>query len=1080
MSTFTRLGALVLLLAFTGYCHGQSVATATLGGTAVDGSGAAVPGVVVTVNNKDTALIRKATTGADGSFTMLTLPPGNYALKAELAGFASFQMDGIVLHVGDQLILPIALKVGTVAEKVNVESVLPVLETETSSTGSTILPKQIEDMPINGRNYSDLLQLVPGVALNRQQDPAGDDAVPILGERAGNTVFLIDGLPNRDEINGGAAAQFNQDSILEFQVLTSGYKAEFGHGSGGVVNVVSKSGTNDWHGGASLFHRNYELDSSDIPGQNTPFLLRWDTSAQFGGPIVKDRVFFFGSAERIRESRDLNFQFPPSIPEILQQMEAPFNLNSETYDTRVRAKLDEQFSHHRLSEQMNLTNTHVTQYLPLTQAFSLPSLRSDLDSRHLMVGFSDTATLGDQANPTVLSAYFQYRGEPSLSRPANPEAGIASVFDNLFSSLDTGDGPGNLGQVMYGPGHSPLTLDQKYVSAGANLAKQFNRHTVKFGWDFMRTLVDGNEANNYLDQLWSTESNLALYGPLESGIQILSIQGGLTPQDDVIRLRDNYDGLFVQDDWKVRKSLTLNVGLRWDYDSEFPNKANFSPRIGFAWSVTPRTVIRASYGIFYDHFRLGIARDIPAFGGANLVSENFYAFPDLFYGNPSQVSHFDLEAGRNLPCLANDLTDAQIAAQGLACPYVPGGLPYYGINHLNDIVAPGHAPIPANTPVSVTNVQSLTGLTPTQFANAASTAIGQAPGYFTYDVFGALATSVPFGGTNNIPITVDPNFRTPYTQNFSVAVQRQLSRDSSLEVDYYHKDIRNILGERLTNIAFAARLPGNDEELQPGTGSSEILGYGPWFQGTYDAVTIGFQKRMSKRFTLEGNYTWTHAIDNVLNSNFVSNLQTSPAGVLDGGGFVETDSFLGVPPVVTEPTSTLPNGQPCGGSNATGPFTACNGNPVPQAGKFYNGANVDKGPSDLSLKHTFLLHGIVELPWKVNVAGIFRAQSGFPYSELFSGSAPDVDGGGFTSGFDFLVGRNRFTAPPFVNMDLRVAKRFALGEHARLELLLEYFNLFNRANPAAVQTLPGQPTAFGTPLQVLPGREGQVGFRVEF
>src|ERR1700733_874854 len=219
MSTFTRLGALVLLLAFTGYCHGQSVATATLGGTAVDGSGAAVPGVVVTVNNKDTALIRKATTGADGSFTMLTLPPGNYALKAELAGFASFQMDGIVLHVGDQLILPIALKVGTVAEKVNVESVLPVLETETSSTGSTILPKQIEDMPINGRNYSDLLQLVPGVALNRQQDPAGDDAVPILGERAGNTVFLIDGLPNRDEINGGAAAQFNQDSILEFQVL---------------------------------------------------------------------------------------------------------------------------------------------------------------------------------------------------------------------------------------------------------------------------------------------------------------------------------------------------------------------------------------------------------------------------------------------------------------------------------------------------------------------------------------------------------------------------------------------------------------------------------------------------------------------------------------------------------------------------------------------------------------------------------------------------------------------------------------------------------------------------------------------
>src|SRR5260370_29553792 len=109
------------------------------------------------------------------------------------------------------------------------------LESTTSSSGATILPQQIEQMPINGRNYLDLLQLVPGVAINRQQDPTLDGATPILGERGGNALFLIDGMPNRDEVNGGAAAQFNQDSILEFQAVTSGYNAEFGHGAGGGI-----------------------------------------------------------------------------------------------------------------------------------------------------------------------------------------------------------------------------------------------------------------------------------------------------------------------------------------------------------------------------------------------------------------------------------------------------------------------------------------------------------------------------------------------------------------------------------------------------------------------------------------------------------------------------------------------------------------------------------------------------------------------------------------------------------------------------------------------------------------------------
>jgi len=163
-------------------------------------------------------------------------------------------------------------------------------------------------------------------------------------------------------------------------VLTSGYKAEFGHGSGGIVNVLTKSGTNDWHGTASLFHRNYVLDTSDVPQSDVPFLLRWDTSATIGGPLVKDRVFFFGAAERIRESRQTNFQFPPDFPPSLEREEEMINNHGQTYETRGFTRFDEQLGYHRLTQEINLTNTH------LTDEGDQPSLRVNEDQRRLMLG----------------------------------------------------------------------------------------------------------------------------------------------------------------------------------------------------------------------------------------------------------------------------------------------------------------------------------------------------------------------------------------------------------------------------------------------------------------------------------------------------------------------------------------------------------------------------------------------------------------------------------------------------------------------------------------------------------------------
>ncbi|PYT58917.1 MAG: hypothetical protein DMG35_16000, partial [Acidobacteria bacterium] len=480
----------------------------------------------------------------------------------------------------------------------------------------------------------------------------------------------------------------------------------------------------------------------------------------------------------------------------------------------------------------------------------------------------------------------------------------------------------------------------------------------------------------------------------------------------------------------------------------------------------------------YDHFRLGLARDIPAFGGANLVTQTFLSFPRLFYGDPTKLTILFASLGLPVPCASANLTDAQIQSMGLKCSAkFPNGTnqPLYGIDHLNSVVAPGHAPVPANAVVNVNNVQALTGFTSQQFADAASAAVGAAPGSFSYDPFGNLTIGSRAFPVSGIPITVDAAFKTPYTNGFYAGLQRQLSSSAVIQLDYYHKSIDNILGVRDTNLAFEARIPGHAGETVP-PGSPLTFGYGPWLHGTYDAVSLGFTKRMSKSFTLDTNYTWTHETDNALNSNFVSDLQTN-FGAAFAATTGPTDSFVGMTTLVTDPVT--------GQTNASGPFAASNGNPVPKAGIFYNGPNLDKGPSDLALNHTFLLYSLVQFPWKVDFSGIFRAQSGFHYSAGFAVNPPDVDGDGNFNGVDFLQGRNHFVAPAFVNFDMRIAKRINFGERVRFHAYLEFFNLLNRANPAAVNGLPPtgtNPTApkFAQVLQVLPGREGQVGVRIEF
>jgi len=1056
---------LIWLASFAAPAPVAAQITSSIDGHVTDGSGSVIPNAQVTVTSKALGIERRTTTNGEGEFVFSGLQPGIYDLHVAAAGFAESDLKGAELMVNQTYSPAVKLTVAAVVSQVTVTEAAPELETEASSTGTTITPQQIEDMPINGRNYLDLMQLVPGVAIERQANDGSDATTPILGERAGNADFLIDGLPNNDYLNGGAATQFNQDAILEFQVITSSYKAEFGHSSGGVINVVSRSGANSYHGLVSVFHRNSVLDASDNSLPSAPFLLRWDPSAQVGGPLRKDQAFFFASAERIMESRQLNFTYPAGLPSILTQQEAAYDKHSMTNDTRGRLRLDEHLGQHQISEQFNYTNNHVSDYLPLSETENLPSTRGNIGQRYLMLGGTDNWLIGNAGNPFLVTSYLQYRNEPSQLSASHPQAGISNTLDNLFSSLNTGDLFGDEGQVSYGAGYTPLVLDQVYWSAGSNASKHLGNHEPKIGWDLQHTHVDGTEATSLFNQLFSTEADLATYGPIDSGVYYLSEQGGNTPAENNIKLRNYYDGIFAQDDWKIRHNVTLNLGVRWDYDSDFPNTANISPRLGVAWNIFPKTVIHASYGIFYDHFRLGIARDIPGFGGATVVSQKYLSFPRLFYGDPSTLVTFFNSIGRDVPCISSNMTDAQIAAAGIKCNGTSA--PVYGIDHLNYVVASGHGAVPANAVVNETNVQQLTGLSPSDYLAAAAAAINEPSGYFTWDFFNNLSIHNAFA-QYAVPVTVASGFKTPNSTAIHFGIQQAITPTLDLAVDYYHRNINNILGVRVTNLAFSSREVNQNTTYS--SGSERVLGYGPWLDGFYDGFTAVLTKRVSHTFTGALSYTFAKEWDDALNSSLDSDAQTNGGATYIG---VPTDSYVGPVPEYTDPVS--------GQTNTQHGYIASNGNYIPKEQAHYNGPGLDYGPSDLSIPQTLLAHGIWDLPYHFQFSGIFRAQSGFAYT-LLSNNPPDVDGDGLYGGRDLNFIRNSNRAPKFVNMDTRVSKAFSLGESKRLNLYFEMFNLFNNANMAGItqyETLPGnaQPP---TTTETLPGREGQAGLRFDF
>nr|MBA3297001.1 carboxypeptidase regulatory-like domain-containing protein [Acidobacteriota bacterium] len=303
----TILAALALLCAFGASTASAQQTTGNITGRIVDAQGAAVPGVTLTAKNSQTGFVRTEQSDAEGGYLLNGLPVGTYDVTAELQGFAKFERTGLIVNVGQTTPVDITLNVAGLQESVTVTGESPLIDTASSSVGGVIDLGRVENLPLNGRQFANLAATIPGVGLGFHSDPTKSTqySPQIGGGNGRNLNYQIDGGDNNDDTVGGLLQLFPLEAIQEFNFITSRYKAEYGRSNGGVMNIVTKSGTNRMQGSAFTLFRdtkmNAKTENERLSGSDKQDYRRYQYGGSFGGPIVTDRMHYFGAFERTQQ-----------------------------------------------------------------------------------------------------------------------------------------------------------------------------------------------------------------------------------------------------------------------------------------------------------------------------------------------------------------------------------------------------------------------------------------------------------------------------------------------------------------------------------------------------------------------------------------------------------------------------------------------------------------------------------------------------------------------------------------------------------------------------------------------------------
>ena len=616
LTRFT-LCAVVLI----GTMYGQSeVGGATIAGTVTDPSGAAIANAKVTVTSKSTGFTRTAETNQDGLYNMLRLPVGTYDLTVEASGFKVSKRTGLILAVGAVVTLDTSLVIGAASESVTVTEEVPVIETSRSQTSTTVNQKAVNDLPVNGRNFLDFATLTPGVVL----DPRTGD-LSIGGQRGTANSLVVDGGDSNNGFFGQSTGRagggrnpysFSQDAVQEFQVSTSGYNAETGRAAGGVINVVTKSGTNDFHGTTFWFFRDKAMNANTFINNSRNIAKPPYHYNQFGGnvggPIKRDKLFFFFDYDGQRNKNLQAVFFPIAAPADalsqqgaaeLQKYLAPYlrEFNNNVYLVKIDFNID---ANQRLTARYN-ANRFKGANLENSGAQSAGEHTGNSSITTDNVAVNYTRVIGGNVVWDSRLIYLR-DNEPGEANSAAPEVVVSQNNTTVLS----------FGRNNFSPRYTNATRWQTTQS----LAVTHGRHTIKAGFDF-----NFERIANYFPGNFSGVYRFNSYADFAARKVFLFTQGfagdgtpGALTHPDI-----NEYAFYVQDSWRATDRLTLNYGFRYDIqqfaqplvrnpdpglaamklDTSLMNldTNNLAGRIGFAYRVkkNDRLVVRGGYGNFY-------------------------------------------------------------------------------------------------------------------------------------------------------------------------------------------------------------------------------------------------------------------------------------------------------------------------------------------------------------------------------------------------------------------------------------------------------------------------------------------------
>jgi hypothetical protein len=1014
-----------LTLLATSLAFGQATASSSLQGAISDPSGAAVVGAEVTITNTATGVTRVVKSGADGSYRVDPIPVGIYKIKVATAGFTTETAERVETLVGASTTQNFQLKIGSPTETLEVSAESPLLNVVKTDVSQNITPKEVEELPMVGRDVANLAYLAPGVKAADSYDPTKNRYAILSVNGAGgrNVNVTVNGVDNKDNTVGGPVMQLPLEAVQEFQISTQRFSAENGRSEGAAINMITKSGTNAYHGSVFGYFRDSALDTDEKDPKGTggytlqhPDYSRQQFGGSAGGPFIKDKLFGFFAFERERESQGLA-ETGTSFNELSLAKSAGLAAQPASviprpfYETRYNGRMD--WTINQKNTAYISYNSQANNSLNDQSNGTGDLTNGNYTTNHLQLA---NLTVNSVLSDTLINQFttgFQYWNNLIAS---NISAPLVTFPDASFGTNT------NVPQQSF----------QRKWQFRDDVSKTIGNHTLKAGADYIYNPVEGGyfefSSTQEIDFakdpsciLATVTNNTTKCGPAfySQGFSTPGAVTGMTiangNPDFIVSTKQL--GLYAQDDWKATRRLTLNLGLRWDKDfnaygeSDVPNSRtyqelvalnspfsnpyvskipsndnkDFSPRVGFAYDLTGagKHVLRGGFGLYYGN--------------------SFQNIP-LFMEQQANPTVFQTLFTLNSP------TDI-VPGTGIAL-----GNWQYGVSPLPTIAAPSSHLVPGST--------------------------------------GRL---------------IDPNYRNPETEEFNVGYSWALSSKSVLEAEYTH--VLGLHENKTINIdqkvpingvltrPLDAAFAGSTQPELASVRDEQSIG-----RSHYDGMNVSFRQRMSHHFSVDANYTlaWAYSYDGDGGSfrNY-PRLATAPFASYEWGPSPNDERHH----VTLSGIVDLPKGfqlAPIMQFGSARPYNLTNSS---------NTLNTGGGTAT-----AVVVPANDATNWFAFSGNNTGAQNCF-YG--LNGVTPSCT----IAKYDPLRGN------PFYELDMRLAKNIRIGERMNVQLVAQAFNLTNRANYGndfnnniASATTFGHPAGFINPSSTTIPRStwGEMGVRFTF